>query len=116
MTLITHAYVRTADGEMRTLDAAPPRNDLAGPESWRVKVYGSAAAWALGLTLLPSLATYDIHAEDEDLEVLEREVQVLLGNAARWPEIGLDQLRFRLLNILEAVRLARAEGGGVYLG
>lgn len=37
MTLIAHAYVRTPDGELRTLD------DLAGSESWRVKVYGSAA-------------------------------------------------------------------------
>lgn len=116
MTLITHAYVRTADGELRRLVAAPPRNDLAGPESWRAKVYGSAAARALGLTLLPTLATHDIHAEDGDIDVLEREVEVLLGNTARWPEIGLDPLRIRLLNILEAVRLARAEGGGVYLG
>ncbi|PCC74890.1 hypothetical protein SAMN02745121_05931 [Nannocystis exedens] len=117
MTLITHAYVRTADGELRTLAAEPPRNDLAGPERWRVKVYGSDTARALGLTLLPTLATHDIHAEKEDLDVLEREVQVLLGNTVRWPEIGLDELRFRLLNILEAIRVARAvENGGVYLG
>lgn len=41
MTLIVHAYVRAADGPATTLAAEPPRNDLAGPESWRVTVYGS---------------------------------------------------------------------------
>ncbi|WAS97965.1 hypothetical protein [Nannocystis punicea] len=117
MTLITHAYVREADGGMRTLDAEPPRNDLAGPERWRVTVYGSDAARALGLTLLPTLATEDVYAEGEELDVLEREIQVMLANTARWPAIGLEQLRFRFFNILEAIRLARAEAhGGVYVG
>lgn len=119
MSLVTHAYMRGPDGPRTDLPEAPrpPRNDLAGPERWRVKVYGAPVARALGLRLLPTLASQDIHAEGPDLDVLEREVRVLLANTARWPHIDLDGLRSRLLNILEAIRLARSvPGGGVYLG
>lgn len=117
MSLVTHAYVRAPDGATQELPAEPPRNDLAGPERWRVTVYGSEVARALGLTLLPTLTAQDIFAEGPQLDLLEREVQLLLANTGRWPAISLDELRFRLLNILEAVRLARAApDGGVYLG
>ncbi|MFY0532165.1 hypothetical protein [Nannocystis pusilla] len=104
-------------GSMRELAAEPPRNHLAGPERWRSKVYGSDTARALGLTLLPTLISQDIYAEGDELDVLEREVEVLLGNTGRWPALGLDELRFHLLNIIEAIRLARTDAhGGVYIG
>ena len=119
MSLKTYAYRRGPEGEPLALAEPPrePRNDLAGPESWRVTVYGAPVSRGLGLRLLPTLAAGDIHAEAAEIEALEREVHVLLANTARWPEINLDSLRFRLLNILESCRLARTvPGGGVYLG
>lgn len=119
MTLIVHAYARGPDGELQDLAEAPrpPRNDLAGVERWRTAVYGSDAARDLGLRLLPTLATDDLHAEGEDLRVLEDEVRRMLAATSRWPDIGAEQLEFRLHNILEAIRLARGDpSGGVYLG
>lgn len=119
MSLKIQAYARTEDGQQRALDERPrePRNTLAGPESWRHTIYGARVSRALGLKLLPTLTTGDIHAENGELELLEREVHVLLANTARWPQINLDSLRARLLNILEAIRLARTvPRGGVYLG
>ena len=119
MTLLTHAYVWSPDGARADLteEPCPPRTDLAGPESWRQKVYGAPVTRALGLQLLPTLKSQDIHAEGADLDLLEREVRVLLANTARWPQVALDSLRARLLNILEAVRLARTvPRGGVYVG
>lgn len=43
--------------------------------------------------------------------MLEREVKLLLGNTGRWPALGLDELRFHLINIIEASRLARTRIG-----
>lgn len=111
------AFVRTPEGGEQELPVAPSRNDLAGFESWRRQVYGSPAAQALGLALLPLLASQEVYAEGEQLDLLEREVWVMLANTALWPDIDAEGLRFRLLNILEAIRVAReTPGAGVYIG
>jgi hypothetical protein len=124
MTLIVHAYRRDpATSATHDLDERPvgPRNDLAGFESWRTTVWGSAVVIGLGATVLPSLATGDIHAEGAELDQLASELAILIANVARVASVtGVDEfsLRFRLDNIVEAVRLARSAGrcGGVYIG
>lgn len=105
------------DGTRESLVPSEPHNDLAGFESGRRSFYGSDQVRALGLVFLPTLAHQDIYASDEDLAVLEYEARLLLeslhllGDAEYW--------RFRLSNILEAVRLAKAVSNGlgvVYIG
>ena len=50
-----------------------------GPERWRHSVWGSAPVRALGLSLLPSLATGDIYAHGPDLDQLEVEQERAVG-------------------------------------
>jgi hypothetical protein len=146
MSLIVYAYKRDpATGEMSDLDnkPTPPHSDLAGFESWRQSVYGSPTARALNLVLLASLGNRDVYAEGADLDGLKSEVDILLANVSTIAPGGKDErgnrimsafalqggvqvpvdhesaIRFRLENILEAVRLAKevTDGsGGVYIG
>jgi hypothetical protein len=129
VSLIVHAYVAEL-----TLAARSPHNDLAGFESWRHEVYGSPLAVELGLTLLPTLREQDIHAEGDELDLLEREALLLHEHAERLAAaIGMhiaspagirvaspaevaESIRYRLGNVLEAVALAREASGGVYIG
>jgi hypothetical protein len=148
MSLLVHAYKRDpATGKILELEAkpTPPRNDLAGFEIWRQTVYGSPAARKLGLKVLASLgANDDVYAEGADLDQLKSETEALLANVSTIASGGRDQLgnpivstfalqgdvhvpredyesaiRFRVENILEAIRLAKevTDGsGGVYIG
>jgi hypothetical protein len=147
MSLIVYAYKRDrATRKMSDLDAkpTPPRNELAGFESWRQSVYGSPTARSLNLVLLVSLGqNQDVYAEGADLDRLKSEVEILLANVNTIAPGGKDQqgnqiinafalqggvrvpadhesaIRFRLENILEALRLAKEVtngSGGVYIG
>lgn len=57
-----------------------PGKDMAGPETYRWKLWGSEAVLSLGCTLLPTLKTTDIYATGEQLEQLDREVTRLQAN------------------------------------
>jgi len=149
MSLTVSAYKRDPmTGDIADLLVAPtsPRNDLAGFETWRQQVYGSSIAQTLGLTLLASLArNEDVYADGADLDRLKSETDALLENVRAIAPGGHDRrgdpltsafvlragvqlpdaedlestIRFRLENILEAVRLAKNVtdgGGGVYIG
>lgn len=134
MSLTVHAYTRPAsiegrspaDEELKLLDPASPGSDLAGFESWRHNVYGSATARALGLTLLPTLREEDLFAEGGSLDQLEVEVRTLLAHV---PELVADSARrgiplvsnaepgptvtFRLGNVLAAIEAARTVRDGI---
>ena len=116
MSLIVYAYRREGD-KIRDLEEkpTPPRNDLAGFESWRQTIYG--ATRKLGLSLIPTLGDgYDIYAEGADLDLLQSEAETMIANLERIAPSDQEGVRFRIENILEAVRLAKAAGGGVYVG
>jgi hypothetical protein len=118
VSLIVYAYRREGD-RFSDLDAkpTPPRNQLAGFESWRQSIYGSAAAKKLGLRLLPTLGDgHDIYAEGADLDRLKSEAEMMLANLEGISPEDPEGVRFRLENILEAIRLAKQAGGGVYVG
>jgi hypothetical protein len=121
MTLIVHPYRRGPNGEVIRLEAKPshPHNDLAGFEASRHRLWGAPVMLKLGLELLPSLAEYDLYVENEQLDQLKAELETIL---AALPELTSathhdeEFIRFRVGNIAEAIRLARAAGGGVYIG
>lgn len=117
MSLIVLASKELPDGSTIDLAPTPPHNDLAGFESTRLSFYGSEYARSLGLVLLPTLAHGDIYASGDDLAMLEREVRLLLDNLD--PAADRAYWSFRLNNILEAVRVAKAVSDGlgiVYIG
>ena len=88
MSLMVQAYRRDPlTNEQVVLVPTPPRNDLAGFETWRRTVYGCVTMRQLGLQLLPSLAERNIMAEGEDLAQLRREVEIVLANL---PAIAVD--------------------------
>jgi hypothetical protein len=117
MSLLVQAYCREpGTGQIRWLALEPDseRNDLAGFEAWRDQIYAGPEARALGLKVLPRLANDDIYAEGTELLTLERETRALLG---RYSSEEFESVAFRLLNILEAIRVAQREpNGGVYIG
>lgn len=121
MSLSVYARRRDADGNSVQLAPTPPRNDLAGFEAWRQEVWGSPAVKRLGLRILPSLADGDVFASGAELDALDAEVRALQHALSAvigelWPHAdpqdAYDSLRFRLDNIAEAVRLARAVPDG----
>lgn len=74
-------------------------------------MWGSTRVRGLGLRLFPSLADGNVFAEGAELAELEREVDVLLANAHRWGEHQAS-IEFRLENVREAIRLAKAVEDG----
>lgn len=114
----------------RALEGAGGDSDFdasAGFESWRKSVWGSGAVRALGLHILPSLATTDVRVSGQELAALEGEVNVLRAGLRGVVDALLEQgvqvvsngdpyatVLARLENIGEAVRRARemANGGG----
>jgi hypothetical protein len=109
-----------ATGELERFPADHPGDELGGFAVWRQQVWGSDAARELGLKLLPTLGDrYDVWAEGEWLDVLEREAQTLLADApalAERLEVWPDVLQRRCENIIQAVARARAVGGAVSIG
>jgi hypothetical protein len=119
MTLMVYPFRRGSDGELIRLEVSREHNDLAGFEVCRTTLWGSEAARALGLTLLPSLADTDVYAEEEDLNRLEIELATLRNALALVVErtgYREDFIRQRVDNIAEAVAVAREQNGGVYIG
>lgn len=113
VTLSVYAKEKLPDGTTVELVPTEPHNELAGFESTRWSFYGSEYTRSLGLVLLPTLAHANIHASGDELDVLEREVRILLDHL----DFVEDRTywSFRLNNILEAVRRAKAvlDGRGV---
>jgi hypothetical protein len=111
MTLSVYASNVSPDGTTLDLVPTPPHNDLAGFESTRLSFYASEHARSLGLSLLPTLAHANIHASGDELELLERDVRLLLDSLD--PGADREYWSFRLNNILEAIRLAKEVSDGI---
>ena len=101
-----------AGGQRRVDVPLEASRELAGPEAWRTAVYGCDVARQLGATLLPSLADGNVSVEGDDIDRLEREVDLPEGAIAELcPEPSLrESLRVRLDNIRFACRVARDIG------
>lgn len=118
MSLIVSAYKRLPDGSVEWLDVADHSNDLAGFESSRRTFWGSDTVKALGLSLLPTLASSDIWAEGADLVLLESEIDTLSSHLDLFPD-QQEYWRVRLANVKTAIQSAKrlsAGQGGIYIG
>ena len=118
MSLLVNAYTRGPDGEMIIIEPEDHSHELAGYESYRQQLYGSRAALALGLQLLPILDGGNVYAEGEDVERLRAEAVLALANVGLFEaETGAssESLRARFANIITAASRAAAVGGGVVI-
>lgn len=119
MTLVVNSFVRDpATGEVVSLPWPAAGEELAGVEACRRTLWGSRAARELGLVLLPTLADHDLYVESDELDRLEREVQLVLGHLdelARATGYTDEYIEHRAANILRAIGVARehAHGGVV---
>ncbi|MGR3808959.1 hypothetical protein [Jiulongibacter sp. NS-SX5] len=123
MSLIVYPYKRDSDSDQLLAlsdQIKEPFNDLFGTESWRVTVWGSPILKKLNCELLSSLSTQDIYAEGESLQKLKNEIELVIESftiITNELNLDLNSFKFRLLNGLEAVRIAQlTENGGVYIG
>ncbi|MDX3527585.1 hypothetical protein P1P75_14305 [Streptomyces sp. ID05-39B] len=70
MSLTSEIFLPREDGSRHILgmaeDPRPDGTDLAGPESWRTKVWGSPSIRRIGARFLPALV--DVHQSDGHVE------------------------------------------------
>ncbi|MFI1958753.1 hypothetical protein ACH46L_11030 [Streptomyces althioticus] len=123
MSLSVKVFVVGADGERQVQDVPDGCSDVAGPESWRTRVWGSEVVRSLGAEFLPILADADLQVEPEQVPAFLRECLLLRENlerivagmtepvmSNREPRTAISD---RLANIENAAGRARAMGGGV---
>lgn len=118
MSLLVNVYTRTPDGKKVVIDPAETGCELAGFESYRQKLYGSQAAQALGLCLLPQLDGGDLYVEGAELEQLRQEAEEALADIERFEsetQTTAERLRPRFENIIAATRRAAELGGGIVI-
>ena len=120
MSLIVYPYkrnIRTNEVEKAEVQLPSPFSELFGFESWRIKVWGSKTLINLGCKMLPSLAYKDIYAENEELYLLKREIELVLENLSEGIFDDSSAVKFRLQNAEEVIRIAiKNENWGVYIG
>ncbi|ATQ41239.1 hypothetical protein [Caulobacter mirabilis] len=107
MTLLVTAYRITRDAEGEKTERIACQSDLAGFEETRATFYGQTRARALGLAMLPSLATSNIYARGCELEKLRAEVSLLMADLS---PAEISYWQSRLTNILHAIDAASAYG------
>jgi hypothetical protein len=114
VSLVVSVYRREAVNNYVKVSLEPTARgnpDLAGPEVLRKTVWGGPVAQRLGCTVLPLLASQDIHAEEDlitalidDLDRLRPHVDEIAASANAPP----DMVIVRLENIARAAAIARA--------
>ena len=109
MSLSVTTYSRDQETD-QIIDDPYPENgeDLAGPESWRLTVWG-AQSKGYGATVLPRLANEDLYIEGAELFRFLDECHVLLN------AFDSEPISHRLSNMIRAGERAILNGGGVLI-
>jgi len=125
MTLIVYP-IKMVNNIIETIPEQPkkPYNELFGFSSWRTLLWGNTILMDLNCKVLPALANNaEVCAIEDELECLEDDTFIILANldkivTAADHQVDKQTLEFRMLNLLEAIRLARLYGidGGVWIG
>lgn len=116
MSLLVHTFVRDADGGQVLLEDPPYGESLAGFESTRTRLWGSAATRALGARFLPRLDGDDLTVEPDEIDDFLAECAALRPHLDRLAEDGGYEARYvtaRFGNIVAAALRAKGEGGGI---
>ncbi|MFI8104964.1 hypothetical protein [Streptomyces sp. NPDC086023] len=116
MSLLVHTFVLDADGGYDLLEDPEHGRTLAGYESTRTRLWGSAGTRALGARFLPRLDGGDLYVEREEVDDFLEECAALRPHLTRLALEGgyePDYVSARLANIVAAAHRAKAVGGGV---
>ncbi|CAM5344773.1 hypothetical protein [Streptomyces aurantiogriseus] len=131
MSLTSEVFLVREDGGIDILigeaDGRPDGTDLAGPESWRTKVWGSRAIRRIGARFLPALVSVhngDVVAPDE-IPAFLREIALVRANLTRLVaetrtpdrtvEYHSHHISSRLDAIAASARYAQRIGGGLLI-
>ncbi|MCM6778442.1 hypothetical protein NDR87_33650 [Nocardia sp. CDC159] len=126
MSLTVHVFT-LRDGEMLFLDAPKDWMNLAGFESWRTEVWGSAAVRELGARFFPVLAEDNLWVEPDEVLEFAGECARLGHNLSAiapfpyppWPDAThltvIDAVAANLVTIQLAAGRALGVGGGVVI-
>ncbi|WP_210580793.1 hypothetical protein [Streptomyces sp. GESEQ-4] len=131
MSLTSEVFLVRADGGIDILagpdDGRDDGLDLAGPESWRTKVWGSQAIRRIGARFFPALVSVDnadVVAPDE-IPAFLREIALVRAHVTqlatetcspdRTVEDHADHISRRLDCIEASTRYAQRRGGGLLI-
>jgi hypothetical protein len=104
--------------EWEILDEPEWGKCLAGPEASRWELWGSAVVQSIGLELLPILVNDNLHLSGEELDKLEKELELVEGNAKEISQNApIDEYSLLVItnNIIRAIERARNINGGVII-
>ncbi len=122
MSLLVDVFVVGDDGEMKLLDVPDGCSDMAGFESWRREVWGSAVVRSLGARFFPELAVGDLTVTPDQLSDFLVECALIRNNLEAvvprcdpaWRDgTYVRAVSARLANIEAAAERALGCGGGV---
>ncbi|MGW7129142.1 hypothetical protein ACWGIA_12515 [Streptomyces bobili] len=135
MSLTSEIFLPREDGSRHILgiaeDPRPDGTDLAGPESWRTKVWGSPSIRRIGARFLPALVDVDgsdghgdvvepgqIPAFQDEIALVRAELTRLATETCS-PDRTVEQharhIESRLDAIEASARYARRLGGGLLI-
>src|SRR4051794_36180281 len=77
VTLCVDVFVYDENDNLRVLPVPEGSYDLAGFESWRQEVWGSAATIALGAHFLPQLDGSDLYVQPDEVDAFAAECALL---------------------------------------
>ena len=116
MSLLVHTFVYDADGGREFLEDPEHGKDLAGFESTRTGLWGSAAIRALGSRFFPRLDGDDLYVERDEIDDFLTECETIrphLDYLAKQGGYHADYVTQRFENIVAAALRAKANGGGI---
>ncbi|MFF2774554.1 hypothetical protein ACFVU3_06565 [Streptomyces sp. NPDC058052] len=116
MSLLVHTFVLAPDGTEELLEDPPNGRDLAGFESTRVRLWGSAGMRALGTRFFPRLDGDDLRVLPEEVGDFLAECEAVRPHLPALAEQGGYEPHYvaaRFDHIVAAAHRAREVGGGV---
>ncbi|WP_269857073.1 hypothetical protein [Streptomyces sp. RPT161] len=116
MSLLVHTFVYDADGGRDFLEDPEHGKALAGFESTRTRLWGSAAIRALGSRFFPQLGGGDLYVERDEIDEFLTECEAIrphLDNLAKQGGYQADYVTQRFDNVVAAALRAKAVGGGI---
>ena len=112
MSLSVNLISKNPETDISDFEKKLKRDELFGFESWRTKLWGHRLLKELGCKIIISLGgESNVFVYDDDLNLLKRELEIVLENVtviSLTCNIDDDIIKERVLNALEAVRVAQS--------